>query len=652
MKIPIDSIDFVKTKLTAEQLAEKLSSAGFLVEGIDNGVLDIEVTANRGDCLSVFGIAREIAAILGEKLNIAEVTVKDQDLNLPLKIKIADPKICSRYTYRIITGVRMGESPQWLKDELEKFDFKPVSNIVDVTNYVMMEMGQPLHAFDYDKLSKEKEMIIRGAKKGEQVSTLDDTNHKLPDGAIVIENDGRLIDLAGIMGGENSQVTAETKTIILQAALFDPILIRRTCKKLNFSTDASYRYERGIDPEGTKLALDRATGLILEIAGGSSGKLEDTVSLKYKSKKIEFTPARINDLLGTNISIDKMEEYLKSLGFEISSEVDTKKIVHNFAQVPSWRLSDINLWQDIAEEIARIYGYSKITPKVLAKEKPQNQNKDFICEQKIAGILTKANFVETLSYSFVSEKDLKAACLNPKDCSQLENPLSLEYQYLRPKLGPTILKQIAKNPWAPEINIFEIGTVFTKDGEKKELILATTFKGDVFEQILKDIKKEFDLLDLPYKICKPEQGVLDYFKIRRPVQILEIDLEKLLEKAVLKSSEYEISAESSPLGQKKIKYKPVSKFPPTIRDLAFILARDISAVKVAKEIEGVDKSIFIVELFDEYASEKLGKNKKNLAYHIWFSDLKKTLSDEGVEKIIQKITTQICKKYKAKLRDF
>ncbi len=640
MKIPADIIDFAKTKLTAEQLAEKLTSAGFLVEGIENGVLDIEVTANRGDCLSVFGIAREIAAILGEQLNVAEVTVKDQDLNLPLKIKISDPKICPRYTYRIITGVKVGESPQWLKDELAKFDFKPVSNIVDITNYVMMEMGQPLHAFDYDKLSKEKEMIIRGAKKSEQLTTLDGTSHKLPNTAIIIENDNKLIDLAGIMGGESSQVTTETKTIILQAAIFDPISIRKTSKKLNFASDASYRYERGVDPEGTKLALDRAAGLILEIAGGKSGKLKDIIKKPTESKKIKVSIDEVNKLLGTNISQSEQVKILESLGFR--PESSAKKIQ---VKVPSWRLQDINLWQDIAEEIARIYGYSKIAPKILSREKPQNQNKDFICEQKIAEILTKTNFVETLSYSFVSEKDLKAACINPKDCLEIENPLSSEYQYLRPKLGPTILKQIAKNPWAPEINIFEIGAVFSKDGAKKELILATTFRGDAFEQILKDIKKEFDLLDLPYKICKPEQAVLDYFKIRRPVQVLEIDLEKLLEKAVLKNSEYEIS-------KKEIKYKPVSKFPPTIRDLAFILDRDVSAVEVAKEIKGADKSIFMVELFDEYASEKLGKNKKNLAYHIWFSDLRKTLSDKEVEKSIKKITTQICKKYKAKLRDF
>ncbi len=647
MKIPADSIDFAKTKLTPEELAEKLTLAGFLVEDIENGVLDIEITANRGDCLSVFGIAREIAAILGEQLNVTKVTVKDQDLNLPLKIKITDPKICPRYTYRIITGVKVGESPQWLKDELAKFDFKPVSNIVDVTNYVIMEMGQPLHAFDYDKLSKEKEMIIRQAKKGEQISTLDGTSHKLPDSAIVIENDNKLIDLVGIMGGENSQVTPETKTIILQAAIFDPLSIRKTAKKLNFTTDASYRYERGVDPEGTKLALDRTTALILEIAGGKSDKLKDIIKKPAKSKKIKVSTDAINKLLGADISQSEQVKILESLGFRPESTDEKIQV-----KVPSWRLQDINFWQDIAEEIARIYGYSKITPKVLAKEKPQNQNKDFICEQKIVAILEKANFIETLSYSFVSEKDLKAACLNSKDCLEIENPLSSEYQYLRPKLGPTILKQIAKNPWAPEINIFEIGTVFTKNGAKKELILATTFKGNIFEQILENIKKEFDLLNLPHKICKPEQEVLDYFKIRRPVQILEIDLEKLLEKAVLKVLEYEISAEGSPLGQKEIKYKPVSKFPPTIRDLAFILARDISAVKVAKEIEGVDKSIFIVELFDEYASEKLGKNKKNLAYHIWFSDFKKTLSDTEVDKITKKITDIICKKYKAKLRDF
>jgi len=349
MNIPIDWLKgFIKINLSAEKLANELTLKGFLVEGIKKGVLDIEPTANRGDVLSVLGISRELAAILDQKITLPKIKLVEKNLGLSLEIEIAENEICPRYSFRIISGVKVGPSPKWLVERLEKSDIRTVSNIVDVTNYVMLELGQPLHAFDYDKLV-DKKIIIRRAKSGEIVTTLDSKTHQLGPESIVIENHGQLIDLAGIMGGENSQVDSHTKTIILQAAIFNPVIIRKAAKSLRFSTDASYRYERGVDFAGTVPALDRATDLILKTAGGNCAEIVDLVLKSPEVKKISVSAHQINKLIGSDFTNSQVEKILKNLGFGIKKS-DRNMIV----QVPSWRINDINLWQDLAEEGARI----------------------------------------------------------------------------------------------------------------------------------------------------------------------------------------------------------------------------------------------------------------------------------------------------------
>ena len=377
MKVSVNWLkDYIDIDKTPEQLADDLSLFGHEAESIekigDDTVLDLEITPNRGDCLSVLGIAREIAALYNTKLRITKYEVREEKIDKKIEIKIADPPLCSRFTARIIDGVKIGDSPKWMQEMLASYGFRPVNNIVDVTNYVMVATGQPLHAFDYDKI-QDGFINIRSAKKGDEVITLDGKNRVLNEGAIIIEDSEKIYDLAGIMGGIKSEVDEKTKTIILQGAIFDPILIRKTSKYLNYTTDASYRYERGVDYEGTITGVDMATSLIQEISKEAKvSKLIDIRSQKPEEIAIKLDLAMANKLLGTNISKNEADKYLTRLGFNIDNDT---------VQVPSYRAFDVKIWHDLAEEIACVYGYNNIKKSQIASKMPkgkaQTENDEF-----------------------------------------------------------------------------------------------------------------------------------------------------------------------------------------------------------------------------------------------------------------------------------
>lgn len=645
MRLPYGWLkEFVKIKQKPEELAQNLTMAGFEVEEIINGhqkfvggpekVLSLEITPNRPDVLSIIGAAREISSLTGQKLNFKIPKFKTENLEIPLDVQFKNKSICPRYTYRIITGVNLKNSPGWMKKKLTDVDIRPINNIVDVTNYVMLEAGQPLHAFDYDKISGHK-MIIRGSKKGESLKTLDDQNRKLPKEVVVISDAKKIIDLAGIMGGENSQISNNTKTIVLQAAIFEPLAIRKTSKNLNLTTEASYRYERGVDFEATNQALDRATELILYLAAGRAGKIFDIINLPPKPISIPVSSQKISALLGTKISKTKISQILTSLGFEIK---------RNSATPPSWR-SDIKIWQDLAEEIARISGLNNLKTKALEPFKVMTKNQRFATEQIIKDILSDFGFIEALSYSYLSADNLQAVGVSPKETIEIQNPISPETQYLRPSIAPTLLKLISRNPWAPEIKIFETGSVFAPK-EKRELVIAFSGKNlDIASEIIKKLKDHFGLEDLEYNMAPVTPEVLQKFKIKRKLNLIIINLDELVKNIKIVPEECEIT-------QKQIKFVPVSKFPPSVFDLAFIVEFEKDTSEIASEIQKIDKHILFVELFDEFASEKFGKGKKNVAFHIWLQGWTHTLKDKEIEDIRQKIIGRLKSKFSAKLRTF
>lgn len=635
--------EFVDIDRTPEQLGDDLSLFGHEVESIekigDDAVLDFEITPNRGDCLSILGMAREIAALYKAQIRNPKHEIRNEEkLDKEIKINIEKPEICPRFTARIIDNIKIGESSKEIQEKLATYGFRPINNIVDITNFVMVATGQPLHAFDYDKI-KDGLMNLRLSKAGEEVMTLDGQNRVLQEGTIIIEDKEKIYDLAGIMGGIKSEVDEQTKTIILVGAIFDSALTRKTSKYLNHTTDASYRYERGVDFEGTVAGVDMATELILESCKeAKAGEIIDQINQSQVINKIPFKIYDINRLLGTDIPIDQAEEFLNRLNIKVESKTEGAH-VQTIATPPSYRAYDIKIWQDIAEEVARIYGYNKIPKSQLAISNSGKSNQEFVKREKIKDELKNLGFTEIYSYSFIDKKQADILGIDVNTLSEIEKPLSPETQYLRPSLIASLLSAIAKNPWAPEINIFEIEKVFSAKGgpaaseERWQLGLAAVGKGD---QILIEAKEK---LGIKVEIKTIDQKILDAYKIRRPVKIITIDLNEL---------EDIVGEYSEEISEKK--YNKISQFPPTIRDVAFIVKSEIDANDVGREIKNASDKILFVELFDEFTSDKFGQGKKNIAYHIWLQDLTKPMEDNEVDQIIKKIIENISSKYQAKVR--
>jgi len=620
--------DYVQINKSAYDLAEDLSMFAHEVESItpvgNDTVLDLEITPNRGDCLSHIGIARQVAAMYSESLIIPEIIIEDIELDKKVIVKIAKENICPRYTARVIDNIKISDSPQWLKDRLTAYGFRPINNIVDITNYVMIATGQPLHAFDYDKISN-GEMNLRLSKKGETITTLDGKNRILPDGAIIIEDDKGIFDLSGVMGGANSEISSNTKTIILQGAIFNPVLIRRASKFLHHQTDASYRYERGVDFNGTIYGVDMAADLIKQTSPESQiGKLIDQEAVDETKQTISFSGDRINRLIGTDLDQMTINSYLQRLYFKTDGDI---------AIVPTFRVYDVSIWQDLAEEVARVHGFDNIERIDPEKIDSIVLDKDWQKREAIKDILKEKGFSEVYSTSFGNEDKIKLMEFDLTKCAQVINPIAPETKYLRPDLSISILSAISKNPWAPEINIFEIEKVFFENNEYWQLGIATVGKND---KVIKEIKNQFSIQD---NIVEIQKKVLDAHKIRRSVFILSSKVENINFEE--KDINYEIS---------QSKLRPISKYPPTIRDISIVVDMKIASEEIQKEILEASSAILLTEKFDEFVSEKFGSDKKSLAFHIWLQDLDANMSEIEANKIIKKIIDLLAEKYQAKLR--
>jgi len=642
MKVPIEWLkDFIEINQSPQELADGISLHSLQVEKINDGILEIEITPNRADCLSILGIAREIAAFTNSKLKTQKLKLqlKTQRINKPIEVKIEEPKICPRYSYRIIDGIKIKPSPRWMQERLIAYGFRPINNVVDTTNYIMIEFGQPLHAFDYDKISGAK-MTIRRARTNEKLETLDGIIRVLNSQAIIIQDKDKLIDLAGIMGGQNSQVTENTSTIILQAAVFDPILIRKTCKKLSLQTDASYRYERNIDFNGTIDCLNATADLILETSAGQTGKIFDLQNIKWRPVRIIWQPENdVKRILGIKISHEKILNFLKKLEIKcISCSVDKKTCL---MEIPSFR-HDLKIREDLVEEIARMHSYNNFPISLLSQETPPINfswdNLEFLMD-----LLVNYGFMQVINYPYLSKNDLLNANINPTKCLEIANPISSETRYLRPNLQVSILKNIAKNPFSSEINIFESGSIFPAGKEVTSLILATTQKEEIFKQIIEKLQQIFKV-NIDVKIEKINNQLLNNFKIRkRNVYTIMIeDIDRRLSN-VKNISQYKLNFSPT-------KYIPISKFPPAVFDLAFITDKNQNSMEIEDEIKKYDSNIFIVELFDEYYFVK--KNTKNIAFHIWIQKADNSFNEKEITQIKDKIIRNIISKFKAKLRNY
>ena len=600
-------------------------------------VFELEITPNRGDCLSHIGIAREAAALTGGSISKTPVSLDMNSANIKDKIsvKISDKKSCPQYMARLIEDVKVGPSPDWLKKRLESLGLKPINNIVDVTNFIMYDLGQPLHAFDVDKIDG-KEIIIRKNKPNEKVKTLDGVERIIKD-AILITDKNKAIAIAGVMGGSNSEISEETTRVVIESAEFNRKNIRKTVKELGLATEASYRFERGIDSGSVEYALNKAAKIVQELAGGRilSGIAKEEE--KKQNKTLETEYEKINNLTGLDLSVSEINRILNSLGFEIKG---------NLCIVPFWR-HDIEIWQDLAEEVARIYGYNKIVPLALQEVKAPKKS-TYYYKEVVKDILAEEGFVEAINYPYLSEDGIKAANLKTKDLLEIANPIQPENKYLRNSLIPGLLKSIAKNPSFDPVLFFEIGKVFFGKNENNNLAIVSAGKNAKIEieKVVESICAKFKINKKYFSIKELTSSELQKFKIKKPVvYTTELNLDSLISSIKVSGEELELR-----LNRKRIDYRPVSKFPAITRDLAFIVDKKVEASEVEEVIGETSELIARVELFDEFASDKFGANKKNIAFHIYLQHPERTMIDKEADNIIQSVIKNIEGKFKASLR--
>ena len=628
--------EYLKTSATAQTIAEKLSLTSVSVEKIekigDETVYEIEVTSNRPDLMSVTGIAREAAAVLpqfGIQAHFHPLPIKkpNQEAKPDLPIKIEnDSRIVNRIC-AVLMEVEIKDSPKHIKKRLEAMGIRSLNNLIDITNYIMRETGHPAHVFDADRLGKT--IIIRESKKGEKVTTLDGKTHTLLGGDIIADNGkGEIVDLLGVMGTQNSVVTDKTKRILFFLDNNEPHHIRKTSMSLGIRTEAAVLNEKGVDPELATEALYRGVELYHEFANGKLlAKVADVYPNKPKPIKIAVQKQKINNVIGVEIPIKTSINVLSALGFETKDSGDNIEV-----QVPTWRLEDVQIQEDVIEEIARVYGYFQlpsILPPLTTVESYHMEKDEFYWEKRIKNALKYWGFIEVYTYSMVSENLLE---VEPGQAVELANPLNEDLIYLRTSLTTSLLEVLKDNKINGDKKIFEIASVYLKrDGNlpiEKRMFSAVIQKQNasffeakgVIEQLLEDVGIEI------YKFKQSERGGLgasvfinkDYLGevevLDNHIVDLELDFETLLKNVTLK----------------KI-YEPISKYPPVIEDLALVIDSSVSTGEIIEAIYKENGLIQEVSLLDEYADTR--------TFHIVYQNPEKNLTNEevsGVRKIILK----------------
>ncbi|MBI4847542.1 MAG: phenylalanine--tRNA ligase subunit beta [Nitrospirae bacterium] len=674
--------EFVDFKLSPEELAHALTMSGFEVEGMEeiegDAILDINVTPNRPDCLSIIGIAREISAILGIPLNIKPVEIREQEGRGP-EVEVKDPHLCQRYASRLIHGVKVAPSPEWLSKRLESHGVKAICNVVDVTNYVLMEMGQPLHAFDLDNLAGGK-IIVKTAGTEKSFRTLDNEDRNLKEDMLLIWDAEKPVALAGIMGGLNTEVSSETVNVLLESAYFNPASIRPTAKGVNLTTESSYRFARGVDINNIAKALDRAVQLIAEIAGGRISQLTDIYPEPYVPLQVPVIFKKINSLLGIQIEETVVQNILSSLDLSIKREGDVLLVTP-----PSFR-QDIQRDIDIIEEIARLYGYDKIPvtlPNIKMRPAPVNKRQDLI--RAIKNSMSRSGLTEVINYSFFNPDTLDKLNVPFDDKRRnlilVKNPLKKEEAAMRTTLLPSLLNNVRLNLNRGEkaLRFFEVSKVFLPSEDKlpyEAIQLAAIYNKDMsaslygdkhdgfydlkgaIENLLRDLiitnyRFEQDSTSVepymhPGKSCSVTVGgepigsigtihprILELFDITGNLNMFEIyNVEKLLEHISFKKT-----------------FISLPKFPYVERDVAIIVSKDISAEQAQAEILNIDSDIIeSVSLFDIYTGKPIPENKKSLAFSIRYRMVDKTLTDEEVDSLHSVIVERLKNTLNAEMR--
>ncbi len=721
---------FFKKKLPApKKLAELLTLHFAEVEELKKDgkdfILDIDIKPNRaGDCFSHLGVAREIAAILNLKLQVPISKSKEDKKPstrakhgagpVPHRNKVSGAGLkakdfisvevkhkwaCPRYTARVIIDVKVGPSPVWLKERLKVCGLRPINNIVDIANFVMLETGQPLHAFDGEKLDGNPEgtavrpygagkIIVRFAKTGEKITTLDGEKYNLDDDILVIADSQKPVAIAGIKGGKLPEIDKKTKVVVLESANFNSQIIRRGSRKLNLRTDASLRFEHGIDPNLTEFGISRAAYLIQKIAKGKVVKgLIDIYPKKTIAKRINLDLSYLKSLLGVEIPKKEIINIFKRLQFQCAENTSRYLGV----KIPTFRL-DISIPEDLIEEVGRIYGYEKI-PAIFPVSAliPPKKNYEIFWEETTKNILKEAGFSEVYNYSFISEKDKNI--FGDNNLVELENPLSLDFKYLRASLIPNLLKNIQKNqkpsfhymeakvkkrtssssPFKNKIKIFELGKIFRKNNGKgdedksssspfaaarvleEKRMLTATILGEEFYQlkgVIDLLLNKIGISDIWYDNYKPtpEESKLSLWHSKKCAEV-KIGQEeigflgelsskitenlKLAYPIVIFDLDFEKLAK---LASEEHEFRPIPKYPSAVRDLAILVPLQTRVEEVLNIME-ITGGVLVrdIDLFDIYEGEELPEGKKNLAFHLIYQSETRTLSSKEIDEIHNKI---------------
>jgi phenylalanyl-tRNA synthetase beta chain len=668
----------VETDLSPQEMARKLTRAGLAVEGIhefaDDFVFDIDLTSNRPDCLSHLGVSREIAAIQNAKLKIKKASdegqrTKDESQNL---VAIQDEDLCHRFTARIIRNVKIGASPEWLVKRLEAVGERSINNVADITNYVMHELGQPMHSFDFNKLSGNR-IVVRRARAGETITTLDEVERKLDETMLAICDAEKPVSVGGVMGGFDSGITEETTEVLLEVAYFKRESIRQTSRKLGLATEASYRFERGVDIENLIRASNRATELICELANGEAGEFVDVYATKFVPNKIESNDIEfaVKRLTGLEVEEAEILRILNALGI---TEKDSSKVENQKSKIfvsPSWR-HDIAIEEDLVEEVARIYGYDKIAEELPPTSAAGEYQPNEMRKMNLRKTLADLGFDEAISYSFIDTRSDDRFTLVPnfvhenldRKYVELRDSIIEGAVRMRPSLLSGLLDAVRTNlnHQRRDLKLFEIGKVFSASNKENDLpnereLLALVLTGNETFQNKALTVREFDFYDAKGALESAVDAVnavsLEFvakdvkhlrkgqsaevlvggktigtigrlsdeisaaYKFRQPVYIAEIDLQALLTEK-----------------QPDVLYRPLPVYPSMQRDVSLLAKRGVSFADIKKSIENQGFELLKrVEFVDVYEGKGLADDERSITIRLEYRSDERTLIEEQIEEI-------------------
>ncbi|PIX62451.1 phenylalanine--tRNA ligase subunit beta [Candidatus Uhrbacteria bacterium CG_4_9_14_0_2_um_filter_41_50] len=647
-------LGFLSSGVSIRKFESQVDNGTPLVEALDmdDYVFDIEVTTNRPDAMSIIGLAREGSVVTGDAFKFDQPSLPNSGEGKNISVQVDEQDLCSRYMAVVVDGVKVGPSPMWLQSKLLLAGHRPINNIVDITNYILHEYGQPLHAFDYDKVDGQQ-IIVRKAKDGEKIVALDEVEYQLTKNDLVIADQNKPIAIAGVMGGQESGTWEKTTTIIFEAATFDPVSVRKTGRGLNLFSDSQLLFEKGLSTKATEFALAKAVELTLEIAGGSvASEIIDVQAGEYSAPVFGIKPQKVRDLMGVDIEDDEMVNILMKLGFIVTAGSGEFTIT-----VPYWRDHDIEGPVDLAEEIARIYGYQNIKPSLPLSPQPNYAgDMDLVWEGNTRKFLVSVGYTELYGYSFVSEQDLVRYDLDPEKAMKVYNPLSAELTHMRTSLMPSLLKDIRSNQGhTPSGKVFEISRVYITRAddlpEERTQLVFGEFGTRNVEQSFLNTKGVLETwagsvgLEISFERLNDDaywhQGrsasilyngkdigiigqVSDKYQsaygIDWPVIVALVDFAAVVD-AMHKSKHYEA----------------VSEFPAIIRDIAVVIDERSEFADIGKLIASQGELIESVDVVDVYRGQGIDKGKKSITLSIVLRARDKTLESGEADEVMKKI---------------